>query len=194
MVKNWSEKQMVAIKGLGDKTFVDPDPYLLDDGRIRLYYFDISATKEDRDLSDNAIYSAISEDGVNFTEEEGKRFAYRGIFDPDVMKIGDFYRMFCGTDQEQVIYADSEDGLSFNYQGVALEKGSIPNAIYESGTYYMFTGGIEISTSKDGKNFAKTSNKFEADGLTADPGVVKLGENNFFMIYKTNNNLIKKAN
>ena len=180
----WGQKQIINISGLGSKIAVDPAPYLMEDGRIRLYYFDISTTKTEG-LQNNAIYSAISDDGVNFTQETGTRFKYPAIFDPCVIKIGDVWRMYVGTDDQKVLSATSSDGLIFDYEGVALTGGAIPNVVYENGTYYLFTGGIDISTSKDGKTFTKTSSRFDSGALTADPGVVKLGDKNYFMTYKT---------
>ncbi|AKM82639.1 TPA: hypothetical protein DD449_01125 [Candidatus Berkelbacteria bacterium] len=187
----WSEKQIITIKGLGSKIAVDPDPYLLGDGKIRLYYFDISTTKTEG-LKNNAIYSAISTDGINFTEEEGTRFKYAAIFDPDVIKVGDIWRMYVGTDDQKVLSATSNNGLNFNYEGIALNQGSIPNVVYENDTYYLFTGGIEISTSKDGKTFTKTSERFDVGRLTADPGVAKLNNGQYFMVYKTKDEIPKQ--
>lgn len=182
--KTWSDKQIVSIKGLGDKVAVDPNPYLLEDGQIRLYYFDISKTKTEG-LQNNTIYSAISNDGLNFTQEAGKRFTYPAIFDPSVIKVDGVWRMYVGTDDQKVLSATSTDGMTFSYEGIALSSGAIPKVVYEDGTYYLFTGGIEISTSKDGKTFTKTTNRFDSGKLTADPGVVKLGDGSYFMVYKT---------
>jgi hypothetical protein len=182
--ETWKEKEIITIEGVGDRVAVDPAPFLLEDGGIRLYYFDISTTKTEG-LENNTMYSAISKDGVNFTQEDGIRFKYPGIFDPCVIKNGETWRMYVGTDDNNVLSAISDDGLDFTYEGVALTGGSIPNVIYENDTYYLFTGGIDISTSEDGKTFTKTSFPFNAGNLTADPGVVKLGPNNYFMVYKT---------
>lgn len=191
--KTWSDKTIISINGLGDKAAVDPDPYLLPDGRIRLYYFDISKTMTEG-LEKNSIYSAISDDGLNFTEEEGVRFKYPAIFDPEVIKVGNLWRMYVGTDGQKVLSATSSDGLTFTYEGVALSGGAIPNVVYENGKYYLFTGGIEISTSSDGKTFTKTSNRFDSGSLTADPGVVKLSDGSYFMVYKTDDGTIKPQN
>lgn len=180
----WGAKTIVTIEGLGNKAAVDPAPFLLDDGRIRLYYFDISTTKTGG-TKNNTIYSAISTDGINFVEEAGTRFTYADIYDPDVIKVDGIWRMYVGTASQKVLSATSTDGLSFTYEGVAFSGGSIPNVVYENGTYYLFTGGIEISTSKDGKTFTKTADRFDSGKLTADPGVAKLGENSYFMTYKT---------
>lgn len=186
--KTWSEKVNIKIDGLGDKVAVDPAPFLLDDGRIRLYYFDISKTMTEG-TKDNSMYSAVSSDGINFKEESGVRFKYDSIYDPDVIKVGDSWRMYVGyaaiNNEPKVISATSADGLKFEYEGMALDKNSIPNAVFENNTYYLFTGGINISTSKDGKTFTQTSNRFDPGKLAADPGVAKIGEGEYFMVYKT---------
>jgi len=185
--KTWSAKELITIKGLGDKIAVDPSPFLLDDGQIRLYYFDISTTKT-TGMENNTIYSAISSDGLNFTEEEGYRLRYRGIFDPDVIRVGDTWRMYVGNEDGSKVYsATSSDGMNFSYEGVAITGGAIPNVIYEAGKYYLYyaSDGVTIATSTDGKIFAKTANKFQRNGLTADPGVVKVSDNLYFMVYKT---------
>lgn len=72
---------------------------------------------------------------------------------------------------------------------LALTGGGIPDVVLENGTYYLFTGGIDISTSADGKTFTKTTSRFDSGGLTADPGVVKLPNGEYFMIYKTSSRL-----
>lgn len=187
--KNWSGKQIVTIKGVGvaNKIPVDPDPVLLPDGRIRIYYFDISARSNMASKAKNRIYSAVSSDGLNFTQEDGVRFEDDNIFDPDVLKVGDTWRLYVGNPEGQkVISAISKDGLTFAKEGIAYEGSSVPNAIFEGGKYYLYTAGIQIATSTDGKTYTKTNSSFNsAGGVTADPGVVKLGDNNYLMIYKT---------
>lgn len=180
----WSEKQIITIDGVGDKVAVDPAPYLLADGRIRLYYFDISTTRTEG-LDNNTIYSALSDDGINFVQEQGARFTHPAIFDPDVIYVDGVWRMYVGTDDQKVLSATSIDGLNFTYEGIALEEASIPNVLYENSTYYLFTGGVEISTSADGITFIKTDDRFDIGGLTADPGVVKLSDGRYLMVYKT---------
>lgn len=186
--KTWSEKENIVIDGVGDKVAVDPAPYLLDDGRIRLYYFDIATTKTEG-LENNTMYSAISDDGINFTQEEGKRFTYNAIFDPSVIEVNGQWRMYMGTEDGRVLSATSSDGLDFKYEGVALKDGVIPNVIYENDIYYLFTGGIEVSISNDGMSFTKTGNRFDSGGLTADPGVVKLDNGSYLMVYKTSDQM-----
>jgi hypothetical protein len=195
--KTWSEKQFVQIKGIGQKAAVDPAPILLDNGKIRLFYFDIAEARRPENkgrLIRNKIYSAISDDGLNFVEEDGIRFEYEGVYDPSVIKVSDnLWRMFVGNqDGQKVFSAVSDDGMKFNYEGVAYTGGAIPNVIFDDGSYYLFTGGVDISTSKDGITFKSTGKRFDSGKLTADPGVVKIGEKNYFMIYKTKDPPLKR--
>lgn len=185
--KTWGEKQIINIKGLGNKAAVDPTPILLDDGRLRLYYLDLNATRTaDRSqaLENNTIYSAISTDGTNFTEESAV-FKYKGIFDPSVVKVADVWHLYVGTDDQKVLSATSSDGTKFEYEGVAVTGGAIPDVYFDGTKYWLFTGNMEIYTSLDGKTFTKTGNRFDAGKLTADPGVAKLADNSYLMVYKT---------
>jgi len=184
----WSDKEYVVFKGIGDKVPVDPAPFLLDDGRIRLYYFDIN---EERSSAypgrENKIYSAVSSDGVNFVQEEGVRFSKAGIYDPDVVKVGDTWKLYVGdVSGNRVISAVSIDGLNFTEEGVAYTGGAVPDVYYEDGVYYLYTAGIDISTSKDGSSFSKTLYSFRSSHgmVTADPSVVKLENGEYIMFYK----------
>ena len=184
----WSAKQNITISNVGNKVPVDPDPYLLADGRFRLYYFDINEGRSTKSAQQptNKIYVASSIDGINFIEEAGVAFAYQDIFDPDVIKVGDVWRMYVGTGSNKVLSAKSADGLTFTYEGVAAEGGAVPNVIYKDNLYYLYTAGIDIWNSIDGKTFTKTINRFvKTSGLAADPGVVKLADGTYLMVYKT---------
>jgi hypothetical protein len=187
--QTWSDRQIIKIGGVGAKVPVDPDPFLLPDGKIRLYYFDIEANRGGKQTAaggKNKIYSAISSDGINFTEESGVRFEYDDIYDPDVIKIGDSWRMYVGTGDQRVLSATSTDGLNFSYEGVALTSSAVPNIFHDGSKYYLFTAGINIATSSDGKTFTKSTSNFMIQGkITADSGVVRLGPNSYLMVYKT---------
>lgn len=190
--KTWTEKQIITIQGVGSRVPVDPAPFLLDDGRIRLYYYDIDWSRSVLlQPSVNMVYSAISADGVQFTQEEGKRIALPdGAVDPDIVKVGDTWLLYAGDPERNLVYwADSGDGRDFTYEGIVYQGGAVPDVFYENGTYYLYTAGIEIATSRDGENFTKTGKRFGSslDPLTADPSVVKLGEGRYLLFYKTKN-------
>jgi len=187
--QTWSEKEFINIQGIDDRVPVDPAPLLLNDGRIRLYYFDIneerSSTNPERK---NKIYSAISSDGINFVQENGIRFSEKNIYDPDVILVNNTYRMYVGEiPNNRVISATSSDGLNFIEGGVAYNDGAVPDVFFKNNTYYLYTAGIDISTSADGTSFTKTSYRFESElgMLTADPSVIELNNGEYMMFYKT---------
>ncbi|MFH0952252.1 MAG: hypothetical protein V1838_03620, partial [Patescibacteria group bacterium] len=187
----WSDKVDITINGLANKVPVDPCPLLLADGRIRLYYLDMSTAAGPEGIGSgiaNRIYSAISSDGINFTQEEGYRYAQEGIFDPSVIKYGDTYRMYVGDANGQNVYlATSTDGLNFTKVGIAYSGGAIPEVIYAFETYFLFTGGINIASSNDGVIFTSLPDRFEStiNPLTADPSVIVLDDGTYLMFYKT---------
>jgi predicted GH43/DUF377 family glycosyl hydrolase len=94
----------------------------LDNGQVRLYY----STPEDKNL-----HSAISDDGLNFTEEDGIRLALgvegesdsAAIIHPSIVKLEDdtyklYYDALNGTgtfpyDVQGIMSASSGDGLNF---------------------------------------------------------------------------------
>lgn len=183
----WSDRQFALIKSVGSKVPVDPAPTLLSDGRVRLYYLDFSVAQDDQD-GEHTIYSAISTDGINFTQEDGKRFSHNAIYDPDVVLVGSTWHMYVGTGDIKTISATSSDGLNFTYEGIANASGAVPNVIYENSKYYMYNPGISISTSADGKTFTKTSNSFNPGEPAADPGITKMSNGKYIMVYKTSSN------
>lgn len=187
--QTWSKKQIVKIDGVGEKVPVDPNAYLLPDGKIRLYFFDIEASRSGQ-AETNKIYSAVSSDGLNFKMEEGTRFEYANIFDPCVIKVGDTWRMYVGnnvSDTEiKIISATSPDGLKFEYEGVAAENATVPYVYTDGSKYYLFTAGIDIWSSIDGKTFTKLPESFKSEGkIAADPSVIKLPSDSYLMVYKT---------
>lgn len=187
--QSWSEKEFIDIEGVGDKVPVDPAPFLLDDSRIRLYYFDINEERFSTDPErKNKIYSAVSLDGANFVQEEGVCFSKKGVYDPDVILVDDVYRMYTGDiTGNKVISAVSSDGLSFNEEGIAYDGGAVPDVFFKDGIYYLYTAGIDISTSSDGASFTKISKVFQSNFgmITADPSVIELDNGTYMMLYKT---------
>jgi hypothetical protein len=185
----WSDEIVITIDDIGDKVPVDPAPFLLDDGRIRLYYFDINEERiAPETTTENHIYAAISSDGIHF-EEEGLCFSQISVYDPDVIQVDDTYRMYVGNLAEnKVISATSADGITFTYEGTAYTGGAVPDVFYNNGTYYLYTAGINIATSTDSITFTATSSRFTSTlGITADPSVIELNDGTFMMLYKTKN-------
>ena len=74
--KTWTKAEVIRLKGLPDGMRFPFDPTLvpLPDGRIRLYF----TSNQRRELGVPAIYSAISDNGIDFTVEPGMRFGIEG--------------------------------------------------------------------------------------------------------------------
>ena len=185
----WSAIEYVVFEGIGDMVPVDPCPFLLDDGRIRLYYYDINEGRSEMDFGmDNNMYSAVSSDGVNFVHEDGVRFSNKDVYDPDVIVVDDVWRMYVGNIVDnKVISATSSDGILFTEEGTALVGGAVPDVFFKDDVYYLYTAGIDISMSSDGATFTKTMYRFQSTlGLvTADPSMIELDDGTYIMFYKT---------
>ena len=172
-----------------DKATADPTAIVTDDGQIRLYYFDINEArgKVFKKEPVNKIYSAISDDGVNFTQESGIRLEYQGAFDPDVLYVDGTWYMYTGDLQgNKVNVATSTDGLTFSHVGTAYQGGAVPDVWHEDDDWYLYTAGINIATGTDGLTFESTGKEFRDPNSrgTADPSVVKLNDGSYLMLYK----------
>lgn len=171
----------------------DPQVVMADDGRLRLFYivFAAPAAPGQPPKGINKVQSAVSNDGINFTEEQGVRFEYDSITDPDVIKIGSTWFMYSAQGPKQ-IYATSPDGLSFSYQGVARERGSVSKTVAAGGGKYRqfyCVNGISSSTTNDGINWSDEGVSLPAPAgkMICDPSPVQLNESNWLMIYKIAN-------
>ena len=184
--QTWSDEQIAKISGTGQKVPVDPDPVLLDDGRIRLYYFDINVDKTPGEPF--RIYSAVSDDGLNFREEEGVRFEQDGTLDPSVLADDDvIWYLYTGDiENNQVYVATSSDGLNFVDPQIAYRDSAVPDIFKHGVDYYLYTAGIEISKSTDPLSFPPAQDIFTSSlgMVTADPSVIEVSEGNYLMFYK----------
>ncbi len=72
------------IEKKSDYKALDPSIVQLKDGRFRLYFY--ASQLNPNTSRPHSIVSAISSDGINFTEE-GEVFSYDGLVDPDVFAV-----------------------------------------------------------------------------------------------------------
>jgi len=152
---------------------VDPDIVRLEDGRYRLYY-----------MYNAAIYSAISNYGINFVKESGVRYQQEGmIYDPDVIKMGDVWRMFVSLGIRNLSTVSS-DGLSFSRENELPFDGSVSCTIPVENGYRMYymKQGISSSFSSDGESWVFEGPRLDNAG---DPTVIKLPNGTYKMFYKT---------
>ncbi len=176
----------------GDKA-VDPSIVRLPDGRYRLYYYAVTGKMDA--TSAHAIYSAISTDGVRFTQEK-KVFEHPGAVDPDVFWTGKDWLMYVFTLKEgRTIIARSSDGLSFEYVAplnprnwgttapVKLDDGRF--RLYAFKQPEMNSVGSFIST--DALNWTQESGTRltarSGESIT-DPFVVRLPDGTWKMFFK----------
>jgi hypothetical protein len=173
---NWIYKKVLGLT----PEWADPAVVLLPDGRYRLY-----ASYMPMGGSQDKIISAISNYGISFVQEEGVRYqSTEGtITDPDIVKMGDVWRMFVSLGNRNLATV-SNDGLNFSRENILPFEGAVSCTIpVENGyrMYYIRQGGIYSSFSSDGRNWV-------SEGLgvdkAADPTVIRLQNGTYKMFYK----------
>lgn len=163
----------LKLKGAGSFGGADPDAVLLNDGTLRLYFV---VFKEGQ----NQILSAVSQDGINFEEEDGIRFSYPQITDPDIVNINGKWFMYLSQGPILIVIV-SDDGLSWKFEKIIRNFGSVTGTIYVDTNlwrqYYCTNGAIKSATTSDGLKFIEEEGVRlkETDGkLICDPSPVHL--------------------
>lgn len=119
----------------------------------------------------------MKEDGVRYQHETM-------VYDPDVVKMGDVWRMFVSLGSRNLSTV-SNDGLSFSRENELPFEGSVSCTIpLENGyrMYYMRQRDIFSSFSSDGRNWVSENLRLDNAG---DPTVIKLSNGAYKMFYKT---------
>jgi len=183
---NFTTPQQINLTGSSVIKKVDPNPVLLPDGRIRLYYIDLDP------LPPKDVHSAISSDGYSFTEEPEIRFTKNNITDPDVFMVNDSLWVMLVSRGSTLVRATSADGLTFTEDatfnwnnGGVCSTFLFPGDIFR--TYYCGQGGIKSATSTDGYNLAIESGVRVPPGngeFIGDPTLVHL-DSIYIMYFKT---------
>ncbi len=174
---------------------LDPSIVMLKDGRYRLYYF----VETSPPSQPEGIYSAISTDGINFTEE-GKAFAYSNVVDADVYKVKKEWMMISvRTTGDNAVVSRSRNGVNFEYfKDLQLQgyRPSTPVAFvpFKGGgkQFRMYalnttTGNIESLISTNGVDFSPEPGTRLArvgDERLSDPFVLKLPNGTWKMFYR----------
>ncbi|MDO8591933.1 MAG: exo-alpha-sialidase [bacterium] len=195
--KTWKTGSAQFTSSQDGQAGADPEAVMSDNGQLRLYYvvFPSKPTPGQPPGTDtvNKVYSATSTDGIHFTQEQGVRFEYAQITDPDVIKIGSTWFMYSAQGQTQLYATSTDAGGSFSYKGVVRATGAVSKTVSLSdGSYRQFycgKGGIVSETSKDGINWNSgvVSLTSAASQITCDPSPVQLDTNNWLMVYKVSN-------
>lgn len=173
----------------------DPEAVVLPDGKVRIYYVEFGGGPAQNGMPasgvKNKVLSAISSDGITFTKEEGTRFEYDRLTDPDVVKIGDTWFMYVSQGPKSIV-ATSDDGLDFTYKKDIRDTGSVSNTLLvDNGKYrqfYCMNGGIKSALTTNGLDFSDESGDRLDDSpsgyaMVCDPAPIKV-DNGWLMIYK----------
>jgi len=156
---NWTKESGTGITNtFGGGAWGVPDSVKLPDGRIRIYWVDMPS--EDGDDVFEVIKSAISTDGITFTEESGFR-TENGYVDSYILKAenGDWIGLFATTPEEsrlpQKIYVGtSTDGLTWTIESDPIISESGGNVLDPTAVslgdgsyrvYYIATSGSDPS-------------------------------------------------
>jgi len=142
---NWTEKE-VKISGIPDGMGAcDPDVVLLQNGTYRLYYYEnqmgMDPQMEGMDPAQipgpHSIYVAISDDGINFCRDH-EVYAQEWITDPDVIQMGDVWRMFVSNGTRVISTISYDNGSTFTFERELQIGGSITSTISVPGGYRMY--------------------------------------------------------
>lgn len=206
--QSWTQPQPIRVRGMESGLMRPFDPTLvpLPDGRIRIYF--TSNRGQDFRTSRPEIYSAISQDGVEYTFEPGVRFGIEGrpVIDCAVALHDGMFHLYApdnGSTEEFVAqerdrrppaaqrsgyHAISRDGLTFTrVDDVSLTRSGnwLGAALSQEQTLLFFgtggPGGLWIGESRDGTTWA-SGGLLRVPG--ADPGVVP-GKNGGWIVTVT---------
>lgn len=151
----WSPPERLTVSGSANPNLVDPDVLRLASGTWLLSYRDVS--------SPTTLYTAVSQDGVNFTDA---RAAISGVSgsapaDPTVVRTldGNYLMAISQVGTDLVSFYASNDGRSYAATGVTLHAGigglGGANELvqYSDGSLRLFIAGgsgVQDSVSTDG--------------------------------------------
>jgi len=173
----------VQITGSNSPYPVDPNP-ILDGGQIRLTYLGNFMQGET-----NKIVTAVSSDGINFTEEA---VIFTGdVYDPDLFydEAGEQWVLFLNSGTGLIKATASSPTASFVQDtGFTWSAGGI-SSTHKIGnkyyTYYTGEGGICVAEYSNGTLTNVANGILDFQGLNADPTVAIFGENDYMMFFKT---------
>ncbi len=159
--ERWQEEKLV-IPG----TYCDADVVRLDDGRLRVYY---SLEPEVPDF-EGQVLSAVSDDGINWTEEEGTRLKWATFSSVIRLPGAQAPEMPSGETARWRMY----------FQGSPAEAGpgsesGIVSAISADGLDWVIEDGFRIEAGQQGE--------YDTENVAA-PTVVRLADDTYLMVYR----------
>jgi len=182
----WSEVRPVMISGLGKgPNPVDPTLVELDDGTFRLYF-----TYHEHGSEYPQLFSAVGDSMEGEFKSEGQQLTADGIIlDPAVVKFGDVWHHYTvkhgtefGTEPGNFVnvHSISETGTYFQQtDDIEIDMDMLGDVILDNNGL-RFYSGFRSAFSEDGYNWTIDSGE-RVDG--ADPGVAKLPDGSYIIIY-----------
>lgn len=183
--QTWTVPRSLKFEGLpeGYQRPMDPAIVELSDGRLRLYY---TSNPDGFARQGNAIYSAISKDGLTWKYESGERFKPDDQigFDPTVAFFEGKWHMITPKFQAGGYHAVSDDGLKFKQLGVIDDPGYdwIGNLAVVKGKLTFFGGGAGL-WSRALENGKWATAKEYGVRQAGDPAVVNLGADKLGVLF-----------
>ncbi len=164
----------------------DPTITTTADGKYRLFF-----TTHELGMGKTFYYgSAISDDGINYVYEEGKRFisTQSSVVDGSEVRVGDTWYMLAARAKEngKAFDAISTDGK--NFTEVTSNRSSemywVGNMVNDDGTirfYGSYNGYIGYSSTTDGKVWTDpVATNIQGGG---DPGITVTEDGTYMIIY-----------
>lgn len=185
--KSWKKETVVIAKRQSPGMAVDPNPIMMEDGSIRLFYLGTFGPPRPDD-PDHQICSALSQDGIHFTEEPGIRFSAPRLTDPDVIRTPTGWKMFVSQGRIN-LSTSSVDGKTFTQDASpASTRGAVSRTIAVNGGYRMFRcdRGIAMQFTKDFKIWQEEGPAIvnRLGEMVCDPGIIQLPDGSWKMYYK----------
>ena len=175
---SWSEPEIINLPFVGNphKYPVDPTMVLLPNGNFRLYF----TTVDNKNRT--YISSAISNDGKNFTIENGKRFRDKSLNFKDcaVIFYNGFWHIITPSHKHngQGYYGISKDGLNFERRNdikLNIKGDWLGNFLLHEGRVFFYGTGF-VASSKDFQTWT-----IESKNNTADPSVIMFNNKKFIV-------------
>jgi hypothetical protein len=187
----WTEPQPIVITGMPPNFQRPFDPTVaVVDGRLRIYFSSSDGMPQGGLNEIVNTYSAIGDDGLQYTFETGARYDHptRPVIDPAVIYFRNMwhYASPVGAPQEGAHHAVSANGLDFETQ-----------APYPSDNQHNWTGNFAVANDSTVRFYGSGPQLWYAESSDAtswrpfigigliggDPTVVKIADDRWMIIY-----------
>ena len=174
-----------------------PTPAPESAGVIRLYYYGWMMKPGDPASASGPhnIYSATSNDGINFAEDPGVRFSYDagtgfGITDPDIVRMNDGSWLMFISMGTSIVKATSPDspGTFTRDSTFQWKQGGVPGSYNFNGTIRTFVnhgsdiGAAVYDTASGSLQYTGIAIKAPEVGSVESPSVIMI-EDTYYMFY-----------